>query len=66
MNRKTGLDIVRLIATLEVICLHASSNSLIKLMCSNCVLLFVMISGAINLNEDYVLTIPRWSEKYFA
>lgn len=53
MDRKTGLDIVRVIATLEVICLHASTNSIIKLMCSNCVLLFVMISGAIHLNEDY-------------
>ena len=63
MNRKIGLDIVRLIATLEVICLHASSNSLIKLMCSNCVLLFVMISGAIHLNEDYVFDYSKMVRK---
>lgn len=63
MNRKTGLDIVRLIATLEVIWLHVSSNSLIKLMCSNCVLLFVMISGAIHLNEDYVFDYSKMVRK---
>lgn len=55
-KRNTGLDIARIIAMLAVIILHSAYNSTAKVLVSFCVLLFVMVSGALWLNEARSIT----------
>ncbi|MCQ2497636.1 MAG: acyltransferase family protein [Lachnospiraceae bacterium] len=52
LNRNTGLDIARIIAMIAVVFLHSSQTSIIKMFTSFCVLLFVMVSGALWLDEN--------------
>lgn len=55
-TRNVGLDIARIIAMIAVVVLHSSHTLTIKMFTCFCVILFVMVSGALWLDETHSIS----------
>ncbi|MCR4652002.1 MAG: acyltransferase [Lachnospiraceae bacterium] len=61
MDRKPEYDLIRIVAMLQVIALHSVSYTPVKIISSSCVVLFVMLSGALRLRDGVVFSRSKWT-----